>query len=65
MNIDQRMDQRITVRLTPDELQAAELAAMAEGDRKVSTLIRRALILFLRSRGYAKYPGVEQPPASN
>lgn len=46
------MDQRITVRLTDDELQAAERAAIAEGDRKISTLIRRALLVFLRDRGY-------------
>ncbi|MEI8293717.1 MAG: hypothetical protein WCG66_06950 [bacterium] len=49
---DQKMDQRITVRLTDDELQAAERAAVAEGDRKISTLIRRALLVFLRDRGY-------------
>ncbi len=52
MNIDQKMEQRITVRLTDDELRATERAAIAEGDRKVSTLLRRALVLFLRSRGY-------------
>ena len=49
---DQKMDQRITVRLTDDELHAAERAAIAEGDRKISTLIRRALLVFLRDRGY-------------
>ncbi|MCX6974994.1 MAG: hypothetical protein NTZ94_12015 [Verrucomicrobia bacterium] len=52
MNIDQKMEQRITVRLTDDELRATERAAIAEGDRKVSTLLRRALVLLLRSRGY-------------
>ncbi|NBR48081.1 hypothetical protein EBU02_04430 [bacterium] len=39
MNIDQKMEQRITVRLTDDELRATERAAIAEGDRKVSTLL--------------------------
>ena len=52
MNIDQKMEQRITVRLTDDELRATERAAIAEGDRKVSTLLRRALVVFLRSKGY-------------
>jgi len=52
MTKDQKMDQRITVRLTDDELHAAERAALAEGDRKISTLIRRALLVFLRDRGY-------------
>jgi hypothetical protein len=50
---DQKMDQRITVRQTDDELNAAERAAIAEGDRKISTLIRRALLVFLRDRGYS------------
>jgi len=54
---DQKMDQRITVRLTDDELQAAERAAVAEGDRKISTLIRRALLVFLRDRGYTNIAG--------
>jgi hypothetical protein len=52
---DQKMDQRITVRLTDDELNAAERAAIAEGDRKISTLIRRALLVFLRDRGYTNF----------
>jgi len=52
---DQKMDQRITVRLTDDELNAAERAAIAEGDRKISTLIRRALLVFLRDRGYTHF----------
>jgi hypothetical protein len=56
---DQKMDQRITVRLTDDELNAAERAAIAEGDRKISTLIRRALLVFLRDRGYTN-TGVSQ-----
>jgi hypothetical protein len=52
---DHKMDQRITVRLTDDELNAAERAAIAEGDRKISTLIRRALLVFLRDRGYTNF----------
>ena len=52
MDIDQKMDQRITVRLTVDELKAVERAAIHEGDRKVSTLMRRALMIFLRDNGY-------------
>ncbi len=52
MDIDQKMDQRITVRLTEDELKAVERAAIHEGDRKVSTLMRRALMIFLRDHGY-------------
>lgn len=63
MSKEQKMDQRITVRLTDDELNAAARAAIAEGDRKISTLIRRALLVFLRDRGYtsfAAYPGTPQ-----
>jgi hypothetical protein len=59
---DQKMDQRITVRLTDDELNAAERAAIAEGDRKISTLIRRALLVFLRDRGYTNFSA---PPAAS
>jgi hypothetical protein len=60
---DQKMDQRITVRLTDDELNAAERAAIAEGDRKISTLIRRALLVFLRDRGYTNFSA--NPAAAN
>lgn len=60
MSKDQKMDQRITVRLTDDELNIAERAAVAEGDRKISTLIRRALLVFLRDRGYTQ-PGINSP----
>ena len=60
---DQKMDQRITVRLTDDELHAAERAALAEGDRKISTLIRRALLVFLRDRGYTNFSA--NPAAAN
>ena len=58
---DQKMDQRITVRLTDDELNAAERAAIAEGDRKISTLIRRALLVFLRDRGYTNFSANPAP----
>jgi hypothetical protein len=59
---DQKMDQRITVRLTDDELNAAERAAIAEGDRKISTLIRRALLVFLRDRGYTNMGAAQFAP---
>ncbi len=47
-----KMDQRITVRLTPAEMELVVEAAHEEGDRKASSLIRRALIQFLKSKGY-------------
>lgn len=49
-----KMDQRITVRLTPAEMKLVVEAAHEEGDRKTSSLIRRALIHFLKSKGYIR-----------
>ena len=52
LRLSDKMDQRITVRLTPAELKMVVDAAHEEGDRKASSFIRRALIHFLKSKGY-------------
>lgn len=47
---DEKLTERITIRFTPEELKAFKRLAHEENERKVSALLRRILLAYLKKR---------------